>query len=96
MLQPLALGVGMESGYATVGSFGPARRRSHLALGHPITLAIRLEKMTTELAHPLLAGENLVAALGDAHAFESQGVFLLDGMVNPCRIYAYPLQRPVV
>ena len=96
VLQPLALGVGMESGYATVGSFGPARRRSHLALGHPITLAIRLEKMTTELAHPLLAGENLVAALGDAHAFESQGVFLLDGMVNPCRIYAYPLQRPVV
>ncbi|MDO4769126.1 MAG: adenylate/guanylate cyclase domain-containing protein [Brachymonas sp.] len=95
VLQPLALGVGLESGHATVGSFGPARRRTHLALGHPVTLAIRLEKMTTELAHPLLAGENLVAALGEDHPFESQGVFLLDGMLNPCRIYAYPLQRRV-
>lgn len=96
VLQPLALGVGMESGYATVGSFGAARRRSHLALGHPITLAMKLEKMTTELAHPLLAGENLMAAIGNEHPFESQGIFLLDGIVKPCRIYAYPLQRHVV
>ena len=96
VLQPLALGIGLESGHATVGSFGPARRRTHLALGHPVTQAIRLEKMTTELAHPLLAGENLVAAIGETHLFESQGVFLLDGAVNPCRIYAYPLQGRVV
>lgn len=92
-LAELALGVGMESGPSTVGSFGPARRRTHLAMGRPVSLAARLEKMTVELAHPLLIGENLAAYLG-AHRLESQGVFLLDGMAAPCHIYAYPYPYP--
>lgn len=60
-LAELALGIGIESGPSTVGSFGPARRRTHLAMGRPVSLASRLEKMTAELAHPLLVGENLAA-----------------------------------
>ncbi len=92
ILPELALGVGMESGTSTVGSFGPARRRTHLALGRPVTLAMRLEKMTAELAYPLLVGENLAAYLG-AHPLESQGVFLLEGVVTPCHIYACTLKH---
>lgn len=93
-LQSLALGIGLESGPATVGSFGLARRRTHLVMGRAVTIAIRLEEMTVELAHPILIGENLAAYLGPHH-LESQGVFLLDGIVSPCHIYAYPLKRCV-
>lgn len=93
-LQSLALGIGLESGPATVGSFGLARRRTHLAMGRAITLAVRLEQMTVELAHPILIGENLAAYLGQ-YQLESQGVFLLEGIVSPCHIYAYPLRNCV-
>lgn len=93
-LQSLALGIGLESGPATVGSFGLARRRTHLALGRSVTIAVRLEQMTVELAHPILIGENLAAYLGQ-HQLESQGVFLLEGIVSPCHIYAYPLKNCV-
>lgn len=92
--QPLALGIGLESGPATIGSFGLARRRTHLALGRAITIAVRLEQMTAELAHPILIGENLAGHLGQ-HQLQSQGVFLLEGIVSPCHIYAYPLKNCV-
>ena len=95
-LPGLMLGIGIESGTATVGSFGPARRRTHLALGLPVTLALRLEKMTVELAHPLLVGEKMATCLGNPATLLSQGTFLLDGVVTPCRIYACPLPHCVV
>jgi adenylate cyclase len=93
-LEPLVLGIGLESGPATIGSFGLARRRTHLVMGRTISVAVRLEQMTVELAHPLLIGENLAAYLA-GHQLESQGVFLLDGIIAPCHIYAYPLKNCV-
>lgn len=90
-LAPLELGIGLETGIAIVGSFGLARRRTHLAIGHTVTTAARLQEMTTELAHPILVGEGMAASLG-SHQLESQGMFLLDGLKVPCHIYAYPLR----
>ncbi|RIX44178.1 MAG: adenylate/guanylate cyclase domain-containing protein [Rhodocyclales bacterium GT-UBC] len=93
-LEALELGIGLETGGATVGSFGLARRRTHLAMGRTITTAARLEQMTAELAHPILVGEGMAASLGKPR-LESQGVFLLEGMKTPCHIYAYPLRHCV-
>jgi adenylate cyclase len=90
-LIPLELGIGLETGVATVGSFGLARRRTHLAIGHPVTTAARLQEMTAELAHPILVGEGLAASLG-SHQLVSMGNFLLDGLQTPVHIYAYPLR----
>lgn len=90
-LAPLVLGIGLETGMATVGSFGLARRRTHLAIGHPVTMAALLQEMTIELAHPILLGEGIVASVG-GHRLVSQGVFLLEGLKTPCHIYAYPLR----
>lgn len=92
-LAPLAVGIGLETGLATVGSFGLARRRTHLAMGRTITTAARLQEMTVELAHPILLGEGLAAILG-LHRLESQGVFLLEGLTIPCHVYALPLRSP--
>ncbi len=90
-LAPLELGIGLEAGVAIVGSFGLARRRTHLALGYPVTTAARLQEMTTELAHPILIGEGMAASLTN-HPLTSQGIFLLDGLKVPCHLYAYPLR----
>lgn len=62
-VQPLALGIGLETGAAIVGSFGPARRRAHAALGEPVSVASRIQQMTTDLSVPILAGPRLAACL---------------------------------
>lgn len=93
-LEPLALGVGLETGPAMTGSIGPAERRTHAVLGRTVTIASRLVGMTAELAHPLLVGEGLAAQLGghhDGQRLQSLGVFLLEGLRVPHHIYAWPL-----
>lgn len=106
-LEPLELGIGIETGMATAGSFGPAHRRTHLVMGRTVTIANRLVAMTGDLAHPILVGEGLATQVGaqlGRHAgtpfggaegmispLESLGTFLLDGLRVPHHVYAVPL-----
>jgi adenylate cyclase len=78
-VQPLALGIGLETGPAIVGSFGPARRRAHAALGEPVSVASRIQEMTTDLSVPILAGPRLAACL-KPDSTESLGEYLLEGL----------------
>lgn len=89
-LEPLSLGVGVETGPAMAGSFGLASRRTHMVMGRTVTIASRLVEMTADLSHPILVGEGLAAQVGGA-GLESMGTFLLDGMRVPHHIYAHPL-----
>ncbi|MBH9551216.1 CHASE2 domain-containing protein [Inhella gelatinilytica] len=86
-LQPLGLGIGMESGDAIVGSFGPAKRRAHAALGEPVGVAARLQGMTTDLSLPILIGPRLAAALPQA-ALETQGEYLIEGQRRSMEVFA--------
>lgn len=78
-VQPLALGVGLESGTAIVGSFGPARRRAHAALGEPVSVASRIQQMTADLSVPILIGPRQAARLRP-DSTESLGEYLLEGL----------------
>lgn len=86
-LAPLALGVGIETGRALVGFFGPARRRTHAALGETVTIAARLQALTADLAEPILLGEGAAKHLA-ADAVKSLGSFLLEGLRRPHVVYA--------
>jgi adenylate cyclase len=85
-LQPLALGIGIESGTAIVGLFGPAKRRAHAALGEPVSVASRIQQMTTDLSVPILAGPRLAAGL-KPEATESLGEYLLEGLGRHYRLF---------
>ena len=56
-LEPLAVGIGIEQGPALVGSIGPAHRRAHTLCGETVTVTLRIQEMTAELAAPILIGE---------------------------------------
>lgn len=86
LVQPLALGIGLESGLAVVGSFGPARRRSHAALGEPVSVASRLQQMTQDLSMPLLIGPQMARQLPQ-QSTEPLGDFLLEGLDSPYTLY---------
>lgn len=86
-LEPLALGIGIERGSTLVGSIGPAQRRHHTLLGDSVTIVLRIQEMTQDLAQPILIGE---CAARDLHGdrLESQGSFLLDGLTTPHVLFA--------
>ena len=87
LVQPLALGIGLESGVAIVGSFGPARRRAHAALGEPVSVANRIQQMTADLSMPVLVGPQLAASL-PAEGMEALGDYLLEGLGKPYSLFA--------
>lgn len=86
LVQALALGIGLECGLAVVGSFGPARRRSHAALGEPVSVASRLQQMTQDLSMPLLIGPQMAHQLPQ-QSTEPLGDFLLEGLGSPYTLY---------
>ena len=57
----LDIGVGIETGPVMVGSFGPAHRRVHTVMGEAVSVASRLEKLTSELGYPVLLGPKAFA-----------------------------------
>lgn len=87
VVQPLAMGIGLESGIAIVGSFGPANRRAHAALGEPVSVASRLQRMTGDLSLPVLIGPRFAAALPSADV-EPMGEYLLEGFGSHHQLYA--------
>ena len=81
-LEPLALGIGIEQGPVLIGSIGPAHRRTHTLLGDTVSITLRIQEMTAELAQPVLIGECAARQLAEAK-LESQGSYLLSGLRIP-------------
>jgi len=91
-LEPLALGIGIESGMALLGSFGPSGRRVHTVLGQTVTVALRLQELTADLAYPVLVGEVAADRIGvpfehNDLALKSLGTFLLPGLRRSSKIF---------
>jgi CHASE2 domain-containing sensor protein len=86
-LEALALGVGIEQGPALIGSIGPSHRRAHVLLGDTVTIALRVQEMTADLAQPILFGECAARQLHDVK-LQSQGSYLLAGLKNPHTLFA--------
>jgi len=91
-LEPLALGIGIEQGPVLVGSIGPAQRRTHTLLGDTVTITLRIQEMTAELALPILIGECAARQLGD-YKLESQGSYLLNGLRTPHVLFSPPVSE---
>jgi len=86
-IEALVVGIGIEQGPALVGSIGPAHRRAHVMLGDTVTVALRVQEMTSDLAQPILLGEVAARQLQDKD-LQSQGSYLLSGLRNPHTLYA--------
>jgi len=64
-----------------VGSIGPAHRRAHTLCGETVTVTLRIQEMTAELAAPILIGEVAARHLRDFE-LQSMGSYLLPGLTT--------------
>ncbi len=62
-IEPVSIGIGIESGQTLVGHFGSGHRRTYTALGETVVLASRLEGLSAQYDQYVLIGQTCASKL---------------------------------
>jgi class 3 adenylate cyclase len=83
---PVGVGVGIHSGVVVVGNIGSDQRTDFTAIGDPVNVAARLEK----LARPgeILISEVVQRRVRGRHKLRFEGERQLSGRVEPVHVYS--------
>jgi adenylate cyclase len=84
---PVNIGVGLNTGQATVGNFGSEQRLTYSCLGDEVNLASRLEGQCKTYGVGVIVGENTCRQIPDFATVELDMV-MVKGKTEPERIYA--------
>jgi adenylate cyclase len=83
----IAIGVGINSGIAIVGSIGSAERMEYTTIGDTVNLAARLEPLTKELGAPIIISDYTYVAIKHHFRMEYLGEHKIRGKEEPVRLY---------
>jgi adenylate cyclase len=84
---PVNIGVGLNTGNASVGNFGSSQRFTYSCLGDQVNLASRLEGQCKTYGVGIIIGENTRAQVTDFASIEIDLV-MVKGKTEPARVYA--------
>lgn len=91
----LGIGIGIASGFVTVGAIGSSQRLEYAAVGAPVNLAARL--CSRAESGQVLADLRTVGLVGEAdprYRFENLGTAELKGFARPLPIFAVNEKQP--
>jgi adenylate cyclase len=84
----LDIGIGLNSGVASVGNMGSALRYGYTALGDTVNLSSRLEGLNKDYGTHILTNEStFLAAKNEGYLFRELDVIRVKGKLEPVTIY---------
>jgi class 3 adenylate cyclase/CHASE3 domain sensor protein len=83
--EELNVGVGISTGYVTVGNIGSSTRTDYTVIGNHVNLASHLAKIAEP--HQILVSERTVAAVRDRHPATPLRAIMLEGFQGPVPIF---------
>lgn len=82
------IGVGVHTGYATVGNSGSRSRIKYGPRGKTVNIASRLEQKTKTIGESLLVSKSTRDLVADYFNLQSQGAVKLKGHVEPVELFS--------
>jgi len=82
--EPVAIGIGINTGEAVIGNMGSDTRFDYSAIGDAVNVAARLESATKGVGEDILIGENTAAKVSNV---KYVGTIMVKGKEEPLKVY---------